>query len=481
MFNNLTKLNSRQNFTATAGVIVAIALAGCTNNTSKVASTSAGATPVRIALASAIRGDGSTTLTASLSADQRSTISAEVSDRIVRWPVKLGQRLNKGDLIAELDSSTTKAQVDQAEGQVRQAKAEVERLTAEYRRAAQETAAQLDAASAGIVQAEANRVKLDSFSRGQEIRQAEAKVVQAKADLELAEKELVRFRELVASGAASRQTLDQVQARYDVTRQQVVLAEQTLSLAREGARSEDRTAAKAQVAQSRSALLAAQSRPARLAAIRFAIDSAMAQLSSAEALLSQAQIQLRKHRIVAPFSGRVLALQSELGELANPGTPLITLGSISKLKLLFSIPEQYRPQLRQTVFPFTVDSVAGKTYVATVSNPGFSGDQRTRNFAFEGKVENPNEVLLPGMVAKLQLKTGDRPVGVLVPLDSLIMDGTEASVFVSSNGKAQRRRVLVGSRSAEQAEVRDGLVTGERVIRSPKGLVDGGRIREVER
>ncbi len=480
MFRNYTQVTKRMPISVAAlFVLPAIVAAGCSKSSEKDASTSAERQPVETVSAVAAQGTNSTILTATLSAEKESVISAEVSERIVGWPVRLGQNIRAGDLIAQLDSRAIAAQVEQARGQVTQAKAEVSRLTAEYERTAQETSAQVKSAQAGVEEAEANRVKTDAIIRSQELRQAEARLVQARADEDLARKEFERYRDLVAGGAASRQTLDQVQTKFDVATQQAILAEQAVSLAEEGARTEDRAIARSQVGQARAAFASAKTRPSKLAAIRSAISAANGQLASAEAALNLARVQYSKHRITAPFAGRVLSVTGELGELAAPGTNLLVLGSTAKLKLLFSVPEMYRPKFRQKQLAFTVDSVGGKSFYANVRSQGYSGDQRTRNYAFEGTVDNSREELLPGMVAKVKLDLGGRPTGVQIPIGCLVLDGNEASVYVVADGRVQRRRVLLGERIADLALIPDGITAGDRVVRSPKNLIDGGLVTEV--
>jgi RND family efflux transporter MFP subunit len=480
MFTKCTHVKNRIPVRGAALIVLpALVAAGCSTPSGKDASTRSVRQPVETVAAQAVRGTRSTILTATLSAEKESVISAEVSEKIIAWPVTLGQNLHAGDLIAQLDARSIAAQVEQAQGQVAQARAEVSRLTAEYQRTAQETAAQMESAQAGVEEAEANRVKTDTITRTQELRQAEARLVQAKTDEDLARKEFERYRDLVAGGAASRQTLDQIQTKFDVATQQAVLAEQAVSLAKEGARNEDRAIARSQLGQARAAYASAKTRPSKLAAIRSAISAARGQLASAEAALHLAQVQLSKHRITAPFSGRVLSVKGELGELAVPGSNLVVLGSTAKLKLLFSVPEQYRANFHPQKLAFTVDSLGGKTFYATLRAQGYSGDQRTRNYAFEGSVDNSREELFPGMVAKVKLDLGDLPKGVQIPIDCLVLDGNEASVYVVADGRVQRRRVLIGERLADQAQIPDGIKAGDYVVRSPKNLIDGAQVKEV--
>jgi RND family efflux transporter MFP subunit len=332
-----------------------------------------------------------------------------------------------------------------------------------------------------------NRKKIASITRSQELRQAEARLAQAMAEEDLAKKELNRFTALVQAGAASQESLDQVKAQFDVASQARISAEQGVSLAKEGARLEDRSSADAAVDQAQAALKAASSRPSRLASIRGGIEAAESQELAAEEALRRTRILLAKHVKTAPFSGRILSSHAELGMTVSPGTPLVTLGETSRLKLRFSVPEDLRPTLEDAKVTFTVPSLVGRSFSAEIRAEGFQADPRTHTFSYEAVVPNPQEQLLPGMVAEVLLHKGNLRTkaqnGVSVPIGALAMDGTAATVFVinpSAGGdRVEIRRVLVARRDGLSALISQGLGSGERVVLSPKNLADGESVRMV--
>ncbi len=444
--------------------------------------------PVETATAVTASDSGQVKVTGTLASFREVVVSADVAETIVSWPCLEGDRVTKGQLISAQDDRAVRAQVSEVAAQATQARAEVKRLQAEYARASLETAAGIDAARSGIQAAEANRAKVATITRTQELRQSETRLAQAKADEELAKKELDRFTALVQGGAASQQTLDQVRSRFDVATQARISAEQGVSLAKEGSRMEDRSSATAAVDQARAVLNAARSRPSRLAAIKSGIEAAEAQAVAAEAVLRRTRILLAKHVKAAPFSGRVLKSDAELGMNAAPGTPLLTLGETTRLKLRFSVPEGLRSKLEGGEVTFTVPSLGSLRFRAAVREKGFLADPRTRTFSYEAVVPNPDETLLPGMVTQVTLNTVNRAApegGVSVPLGALVMDGTSATLYVvdasKGVGRVQVRRVLIAKRDGASALVRQGLRTGERVVLGPKNLADGEMIKVVNR
>lgn len=480
MFINITKINRLTTLmTGALTLLFATSLSGC--QPKPVQSKSPAEKPISVALVEAKTSDefAETVISGSLTSNREAIVSAEVGEKLISWPVKIGEPVRAGQPIASLDSRLASAQLAQAEAQLVQARAAKMQLTAELQRVTQETLAQVNSARAGLLQAQAGRSKAESYTRTQELNQAETRLKQALADEDLAAKELSRFTELVREGAASQQTLDQVRAKFTVSKQTRIAAEEGVSLAKEGARSEDKTAARAAVMQADAGLQSALSRPAKLESLRQGISAAEGQIQAAQATVRLARINLGKHTITAPFSGRVLLTYSELGEMVSPGKPLLSLGETRVLKLKFSLPETARTQFKPGPIAFTLDSFPNKKFTGNVASLGFTADSRARAFAIEGSVDNSSESLLPGMVAKIHLPGLVKTRRVLIPADALVIDGTTFSVYVFQTGKAEKRRILMGGKVGDEIEVLDGLNAGEKLIRSPKGLSDGAFVEAV--
>lgn len=152
----------------------------------------------------------------------------------------------------------------------------------------------LDAASAQLGVAEAGLAKAKAGSRPQEIGQAEAQVAQAHAALARAKEDYDRRSELVRTGAVSQQVFDATAAQYRAAQAQAKVAEEALSLARAGARQEDREAAAAQA------------------------QAARAQRESARTSLDDATLH-------APNAGVILTRAREPGAIVQPGETVLTL------------------------------------------------------------------------------------------------------------------------------------------------------------
>lgn len=438
--------------------------------------------------------------------DHIATVSAEVGKRILRRPISQGDRVSKGGLLAELDSEAAVAALsqalaakDQAVAARRQAESDYRRAVVETDAARQQARAQVDQALAGqrqakalVQQATAGRQKAQSFTRIQEMRQAEAALSQARTDEKLAKIECDRANWLKREGAVSQQTLDRARATLDGAIAKREAAEQAVSLAREGARQEDIEAATAQVRSAeaqigttsaqleaaRAAQRIADTRDVRLATLRRQIDGLKAQEAQADASVRQARILLDKHRIAAPFTGRVLATLVEAGEMVGPGSPVARLGVIDRVKVTFMVPEATRPGLRVgQPLKITADAVPGTTFIGHIATLGYQADPRSRAFPIEVRVENPRERLLPNMVARLQLSVGEEARRVTIPVGAIATDGNASYVFTLRQGRAVRVNVKLGAPEGDRAEILQGLQPGERIAASPSRLTDGAFVR----
>ncbi|HLK57632.1 MAG TPA: efflux RND transporter periplasmic adaptor subunit [Chthonomonadaceae bacterium] len=434
------------------------------------------------------------------------TVSAEVNKRILNRPIEQGDRVAQGALLASLDAEQARVALDQANATLAQATAARRQAESDYARAEVETdaarqqaRAQLAVANAGQDQAraqaeaaKANAQKVRNFTRQQELRQAEAALAQAQTDERLARSEYERYASLVEQGAESKQRLDHVQAALDAAVARRQSAEQGVSLAKEGARREDIAAASAQadaaaaqtgltgaqIEAARAAVRIADTRDTRLATLRRQIDGLRAQEAQAEDAVRQAQITLDKHRILAPFAGRVLATLAESGELVAPGTPVARLGDISRVKVTFSVPESSRPALHLgQSLTLTADAVKGRTFNGQLTTLGFQADPKSRTFPIEVEVANTEEALLPNMVARLQLSVGNATAHLMVPLGAVATDGAQAYVFVLTEGRAARREVTLGAPVGDRVEVLHGIAAGEQIATTPQRLTDGASVR----
>ena len=194
------------------------------------------------------------------------------------------------------------------------------------------------------------------------------------------------------------------------------------------------------------------------------VDEARARLLAAEARHESIMARLADRLIRAPFSGITGFRQVSAGALLSPSTPITTLDDIATIKLDFTVPELLLADLAPGLEVNAVSAALGnRVFKGSVRTIGSRIDPVTRAVTVRAVIDNPDLLLRPGMLLTVRLQS--RPREALVIADAaLIQEGTTVSVFVVDEGKAARRKIVVGQRAAELAEVLEGLVPGDAVV-----------------
>ena len=221
---------------------------------------------------------------------------------------------------------------------------------------------------------------------------------------------------------------------------------------------------------------------ARLKSAQAAYDMARAkraQLDSKRASVQQeirgATIMRDYTRISAPFSGVVTAKSVELGNLAAPGAPLLTIEREGAYRLEASVDESRLPFVKagQTV-DVALESL-DRRFTAHVSEIVPSVDAASRTYIV--KIDLPAMPnLRSGMFGRAMFPLGTRKVATIPP-PAMVEHGQLQSVFVIEDGCARTRLVTTGERRQSAVEVLSGLSEGEKLVSPvPAGLTDGARV-----
>jgi multidrug efflux pump subunit AcrA (membrane-fusion protein) len=201
-----------------------------------------------------------------------------------------------------------------------------------------------------------------------------------------------------------------------------------------------------------------------------------AKKAQAEARISQAQALLSQANIVSPYDGIVTDKAAELGMLASPGTPLVTVEDAGAYRLEAQVGESSLAYAKLgAAVPVRVDAL-DTTLSGKVAEIVPAADPQSRTFTI--KIELPAEPLLrSGVYGKASLSRGERQV-LLVPIGAVLERGQLTGVFVvGQDGRAEFRLVKTGKRYGENFEILSGLSAGERVVvKGAERIAEGSRV-----
>lgn len=213
---------------------------------------------------------------------------------------------------------------------------------------------------------------------------------------------------------------------------------------------------------------------------RAAIDQVRSELAIAQATADRAQRQLDDRVVRAPFSGVLGISSTALGARVDTNTVLTTLDDLSSVEVEFRLPETVYGKVRKGQ-PVTATTAAfpERIFSGTVSAVDSRVDQTSRAFKVRARLPNDEHDLPAGIFMRLNLAKGERDA-VVVTEEAILVQGSNAFLFVVEDDKAVRRRIETGVRRDGMVEVLDGVAVGEPVIaRGIQSLRDGTRVQLV--
>jgi multidrug efflux pump subunit AcrA (membrane-fusion protein) len=299
-----------------------------------------------------------------------------------------------------------------------------------------EMKAQLEKSRAGLKESQFALDEIEKAIRGGE---AEKKAVDAR--LALASSTLDRYKGLFERRSVSSQEFDEVQTKN--------------------------TAAKADADQASERLQALLAKKNQIIA---RIDQAKADTVNAEAFLSHA-------RILSPIDGIVTAKPADVGQMAAPGTPLLSVEDETHYRLEALVEESRigRIHLGDPV-SVSIDALGQKPIAGQVSEivPALDPASRSYIIKIDLRPHDSSTLFRSGLFGKVRFNTGMKQL-LTVPVQSVLERGQLTFVYVVDPAKiAHMRLIQTGKTYGDRVEVLSGLSGGDLVILEPLSAVKDG-------
>ncbi|HEX9900775.1 MAG TPA: efflux RND transporter periplasmic adaptor subunit, partial [Candidatus Methylomirabilis sp.] len=341
----------------------------------------------------------SATATGTVESEAEVNLRAEVPGRILRLLVDEGDRVTRGQVVAELDPQEVEAQLGLARAELATARA------------------RLEEEQAGVVMLR-ERIR--------------TRIEETRATRERAARDLERLKALLAEGAISRQQMDQAQAEFEVAAaaHEAALADRDQVTVKE----HQVAAARAAVAQRE-----AQVRLVDVQRWRMSIRSPIAGLVT---------------RRLAN-EGEVVGLGG--GSTITLGGPLFTLVDLDRLYVRATIDEFDARQIRlDQEARVNLEALPGRTLRGRVykMSPAVSGErQEARTFSIRIALEEGKEVLKPGMSADVEVIVARRQNALFVPSQAILEREGKRWVYRIADGRARLVAVKVGENNWQSTEI----------------------------
>ena len=196
------------------------------------------------------------------------------------------------------------------------------------------------------------------------------------------------------------------------------------------------------------------------------LEQAQAKSQSADANYDLLKTRLDRTVVRAPFAGVVGRRLVSIGTFVSNQTPLTSLQSVNPQHASFQVPERYAERLRRgQLVSFQVAALPGKNFSGEVVFVDPVVELPGRTILIKARVPNPEHQLQAGMFLEARLATDIRPNAVVIPEDAILPLQGSTYVWVVKEGKADRREVSLGVRTAGWAEIMGGgIVPGDSVV-----------------
>mgnify|MGYP002623981793 CR=1 FL=1 len=189
------------------------------------------------------------------------------------------------------------------------------------------------------------------------------------------------------------------------------------------------------------------------------------QLAQARSLYAAARQQMNECRLVAPCAGVVNGLDIHVGQTVVPGIKLLSILNTSAFSVRFTVPEaevggvaigqkgKVECTALDTILPIVV---TGKTLAASPI---------THTYELTASVTGGENILMSGMVAKVQLMENDSSsANIIIPAQCIRLMPSGHTVWVVEQGRAQRREITIGGYLADGVRVTSGLQPGDSLV-----------------
>jgi HlyD family secretion protein len=347
----------------------------------------------------------------------QASVVPKISAPVRTFYVNRGDRVREGQLLALLENRDLAAATQESKGQFDQAEANYRSTTA---------AAVPEQVVKAQTDAQATKEAMDAAKKVYDSRQ-----------------------KLFQEGALARKLVDDAQVVYVQARSQYEAAHQHLEALQSVGKQEQIKSAAAQV------------------------DTAKAHYQGSEAQLSYSEIR-------SPITGVIAERGVYPGEMANAGSPLLTVMDNTRVVARANVPQGQAGYLKvgaaATVKqPDTAEELPGKVIVVS---PAVDPNSTTVQVWVE--TANPGERLKLGVSVHVTIVATTVKDALVVPATALLPaeEGGTQAIVVGADGKAHVRKIETGVRDGDKVQILSGLKPGEQVVTvGGLGIEDGSKVR----
>lgn len=399
----------------------------------------------------------------------------------IEWIIEEGTKVEKDQILVELDRTETKRRVEELEGRVIQLESEHKAAETELLIQEEQNKTDIEKADLAVEVADVTLKKLIEGDIPQEVRTRQIRINKAVSDVKRAQYKFDAMPELKEKGFITEDAYEQERISLETAKTEEESAKLDMKLYEDYQKPLD-------LKQKRSALTEAtrnlerakKQANARLEARRAVARQKDISLKSAQTQLAKQQDILSKMTLKAPTPGTVIygdpdrPWQSEdvkVGAQVWSNLTLITLPDPSQLAVAFQVHEAEIDKV-EVGMPalITSDTQKGTMYngqiskIGAVANAGRRWGGDVKRFRVEVTFDHENVTLKSGTSATVELQIGRADSVLHVPVQAVHAREGEFFCYVNAPGGARRESVKLGRSNESFVEVVEGLEEGQQVL-----------------
>lgn len=209
-------------------------------------------------------------------------------------------------------------------------------------------------------------------------------------------------------------------------------------------------------------------------------EMAKARLETAKQMKNEINAEFAYVHITAAFDGVITSRNAEVGDMANPGIPLLSMEGKGEYEVVASIPESEITKVKTGIEVKVVVKSLGAEISGKVSEVSSSAIQTGGQYAVKIALEKTDADILSGMYVSLRfpVENTDEVTAILIPKSALVHRDELIGIYTISHANTAILRWLrLGRSYGEKVEVLSGLKAGEKYILSAESkLTNGTRV-----
>ena len=193
-------------------------------------------------------------------------------------------------------------------------------------------------------------------------------------------------------------------------------------------------------------------------------DLAQLQVNNLKADMDIVRVSISKTEIRAPYAGRLGLRNVSLGAYVIPSNVITTIRKVDQLKLEFSVPEKYSNMMTPgSQVRFGLEGEKNK-FTAKVLATEASIEANTRTLKVRAVVNGKSANLVPGSFAKVNLQMGREAQSLVIPTQAVIPQARNKRVILYNGGTAKFQIVTTGIRDSAFVQITEGLSAGDTIV-----------------